>query len=77
MALNWTMINDQGPVPLPEERMLSRESGADVTIRIPNVPPEGEATSGGSGGQARTLKALGNVWVTTQRVSGASLTMSY
>jgi len=57
------------PVPLPEERIISSESGTEVTIRTHDVPPEGDALGGGSGGQEKVLKAVGNVWITTQRVS--------
>ncbi|KAI0298833.1 hypothetical protein BC826DRAFT_1090612 [Russula brevipes] len=53
MALNWTMLNaDRTPVPLPGELMIMTvESGADVSLTIPDAPPTGSSTSGGSGGK--------------------------
>ena len=69
MALNWTMLNpDRTPVPLPNERtIMTVESGADVSLTIPDAPPTGSAASGGSGGE-RNLKGTGKLFLTDQRV---------
>ncbi|KAI0045113.1 hypothetical protein FA95DRAFT_1561455 [Auriscalpium vulgare] len=69
MALNWTMLNpNRTPVPLPRElTILTIDSGAEVSIDIPNKPPEGSATAGGSGG-AKKLKESGKVFLTDQRL---------
>ena len=70
MALNWTMINpDRIPVPLPNETtIMSVDSGADVSLTIPDSPPTAaSATSGGSGGE-RKLNGIGKLFLTDQRV---------
>jgi hypothetical protein len=69
MALNWTMLNpDRTPVPLPNEvTIMMVDSGADVSLSIPDAPPTGPATSGGSGGE-RNLKGIGKLSLTDQRV---------
>jgi hypothetical protein len=69
MALNWTMLNpDRIPVPLPHEiTIMTVESGADVSLTIPDSPPTGSANSGGSGGE-RKLKGVGKLSLTDQRV---------
>jgi len=68
MALNWAMLDvDRTPVPLPHETTIrSIESGADITLTIPETPPSGTASSGGSGG-VKILKATGRLWLTDQR----------
>ncbi len=69
MALNWTMLNpDRIPVPLPDEiTIITVDSGADVTLLIPDTLPSASATSGGEGGM-RKLKGIGKVLLTDQRV---------
>ena len=69
MALNWTMLgSDRTPVPLPGELMIMTvESGAEVSLIIPDVPPTGPSTSGGSGG-GRNLNGTGKLFLTDQRV---------
>jgi len=69
MALNWTMLSpDRIPVPLPGELMIMTvESGAEVSVIIPDVPPAGTSTSGGSGG-GRKLNETGKLFLTDQRV---------
>jgi len=69
MALNWTMLNpDRTPVPLPNEiTIMAVDSGADVSLTIPDAPPTGSATSGGSGGE-RQLKGIGKLSLTDQRL---------
>ncbi|PFH50173.1 hypothetical protein AMATHDRAFT_61668 [Amanita thiersii Skay4041] len=70
MALNWTMLTpDRTPVPLPNEMTItSIDSGVDLTLTIPDVPPSGSSsTSGGSGGVKRH-KAVGKIWLTDQRL---------
>jgi hypothetical protein len=69
MALNWTMLGpDRIPVPLPGELMIMTvESGAEVSVTIPDVPPTSTSTSGGSGG-GRNLNGIGKLFLTDQRV---------
>ncbi|KAF8270943.1 hypothetical protein EI94DRAFT_1797547 [Lactarius quietus] len=69
MALNWTMLNpNRTPVPLPNEMMIiTVDSGADVSLSIPDAPPTGPATAGGSGGE-RKLKGIGKLLLTDQRL---------
>jgi WW domain-binding protein 2 len=69
MALNWTMLGpDRTPVPLPKELMIMTvESGAEISLIIPDVPPTGTSTSGGSGG-GRKLNGTGKLFLTDQRV---------
>lgn len=69
MALNWTMLNaDRTPVPLPNEiTLMTVDSGADVSLTIPDAPPTGTTTSGGFGGE-RKLKGIGKLSLTDQRV---------
>lgn len=71
MALNWTMLNaDRAPVPLPYETIIrSIDSGADIVLSIPDIPPTGSTGSGGSGG-VKKLKDTGRLWLTDQRVRG-------
>ena len=76
MALNWTMLNpDRTPVPLPNEiTLMTVGSGADVSLTIPDSPPTGTTTSGGSGGE-RKLKGIGKLSLTDQRVPCFSLVL--
>lgn len=69
MALNWTMLNpDRTPVPLlGETTVLTIESGAEVSLTIPDAPP-GTADSAGGVGGTKKLKATGKLWVTEKRV---------
>jgi hypothetical protein len=70
MALNWTMLSEgtRTPVPLPHEMtIVTVESGGELSLTIPDAPPAGSSSSGGSGG-ARKLKATGRFWVTDHRV---------
>lgn len=69
MALNWTMLKpDRTPVPLPGElTIMTVESGAEVSLIIPDVPPTSSSTSGGSGG-GRKLNGTGKLLLTDQRV---------
>ncbi|KAH9016046.1 hypothetical protein EDB84DRAFT_1524820 [Lactarius hengduanensis] len=69
MALNWTMLNpNRAPVPLPNEMtIMTVDSGADVSITIPDTPPTTSATSGGSGGE-RKLKSIGKLFLTDKRL---------
>ncbi|KAJ3485200.1 hypothetical protein NLI96_g5116 [Meripilus lineatus] len=69
MALNWAMLNpNRTPVPLAHEVMLRTvPSGADLTVIIPDAPPTGSSTFGGSGG-SRKLKESGGLWLTDQRL---------
>ena len=69
MALNWTMLGpDRKPVPLPNEiTILTITSGAELSLSIPDAPPSGGSTSGGSGG-SRKLEEFGILYLTDQRV---------
>ncbi|KAI0065868.1 hypothetical protein BV25DRAFT_1868587 [Artomyces pyxidatus] len=69
MALNWTMLSpDRTPVPLPRETtLLTIDSGAEVSLTIPDAPPSSSATSGGSGG-SRKMKESGRLFLTDQRL---------
>lgn len=68
MALNWTMIDEaRNPVPLPFELIIKTMEGAELSLTIPEAPPSGSATSGGSGG-TKKLKSTGGIWLTDQRV---------
>jgi hypothetical protein len=69
MALNWTMLKpDRTPVPLPGElTIMTVESGAEVSLTIPDVPPAGSSPSGGSGG-GRKLNGTGKLFLTDHRV---------
>ena len=69
MSLNWAMLNsDRSPVPLKNEMTVTTvDSGVDLVLTIPNVPPSNSSSAGGSGG-VRRLKAMGKIWLTDQRV---------
>lgn len=69
MALNWTMLSpERTPVPLPNEKtIMTIEEGAEITLTVPDSPPVAGAASGGSGG-AKTLKGVGRIYLTDQRV---------
>ncbi|KAI9467318.1 hypothetical protein BJY52DRAFT_1201621 [Lactarius psammicola] len=69
MALNWTMLNpNRTPVPLPNEiTIMTVDSGAEVSLTIPDTLPTASATSGGSGGE-RKLKDIGKLFLTDQRL---------
>ncbi|KAK7061282.1 hypothetical protein R3P38DRAFT_2828599 [Favolaschia claudopus] len=68
MALNWAMLGpDKKFVPLPHEMTITAiDNGVEMVLRIPDAPPSGSASAGGSGG-SKTLKAIGKVVVTDQR----------
>ena len=62
------MIDEErNPVPLPFEMNIRLLEGAELSLTIPDGPPSGSSTSGGSGG-AKKLKSTGKVWLTDQRV---------
>ena len=59
---------DRTPVPLPGElTIMTVEPGAEVSLAVPDIPPTGSSTSGGSGG-ARKLNGIGKLFLTDQRV---------
>ena len=79
MALNWTMLkHDRSPIPLPNEQTItSIETGADLSLTIPDVPPTtSSSTAGGSGG-VKKLKAFGRIWLTDQRVRGSIIPLMF
>ena len=69
MSLNWAMLNpNRSPVPLRNEMTVTTiDSGVDLALTIPDVPPSNSSFGGGSGG-ARRLKGMGKIWLTDQRV---------
>ena len=68
MALNWAMLDEgRDPVPLPFEMIIKAMEDAELSLVIPEAPPSGSATSGGSGG-TKKLKSTGRIWLTDQRV---------
>ncbi|CAL1700080.1 unnamed protein product [Somion occarium] len=69
MSLNWTMLSpDRSPIPLPDELIIRTiDSGAELSLTIPDAPPSRSSTSGGSGG-AKKLKEVGRLWLTDQRL---------
>ncbi|KAI0375967.1 hypothetical protein BV20DRAFT_960054 [Pilatotrama ljubarskyi] len=69
MALNWaTLSPSRQPTPLPHELTIRTiDSGVELSLQIPDAPPSGAATSGGSGG-AKKLKEVGRIWLTDQRL---------
>jgi len=61
------MIDEgRNPVPLPYEMIIKTMEAAELTLTIPEAPPSGSATSGGSGG-TKKLKSTGGIWLTDQR----------
>jgi hypothetical protein len=46
---------------------MAVESGAEVSLSIPDTPPTGSSSSGGSGG-GRQLNGTGKLFLTDQRV---------
>ncbi|VDB89992.1 unnamed protein product [Peniophora sp. CBMAI 1063] len=77
MALNWAMLGPDGaPVPLPREStVLTIDSGAELTVSIPDAPPSGTASAGGSGG-SKKLKEEGRAYLTDQRLVFVSKNLS-
>ena len=68
MALNWTMMDEgRNPVPLPYEMIIKSIEGAELSITIPDAPPSGSTTSGGSG-VTKKPRSAGRMWLTDQRV---------
>ncbi|KAF8638552.1 hypothetical protein AX17_002095 [Amanita inopinata Kibby_2008] len=70
MALNWTMLSpDRSPIPLPNEMTITNvNSGVELSLTVPDVPPTGAAASSGGSGGAKKYKALGRIWLTDQRL---------
>jgi len=69
MALNCVMLSPgRAPIPLPNElNIRTIDSGVEFALTIPDAPPSGSSSSGGSGG-ARKLKDVGRLWLTDQRL---------
>ncbi|KAI0677174.1 hypothetical protein C8Q78DRAFT_1065783 [Trametes maxima] len=69
MALNWaTLSPSRQPTPLPHELTIRTiDSGVELLLQVPDAPPSGGATSGGSGG-SKKLKEVGRIWLTDQRL---------
>lgn len=59
---------DRSPVPLPDELTITAvTSNVEVALNIPDAPPTGSSSSGGSGG-AKKLKETGALYLTDKRV---------
>lgn len=59
---------DRAPIPLPDELIIRTvDSGVEFNVIIPNAPPTGAASSGGSGG-TKKMKEQGRLFLTDQRV---------
>ena len=69
MSLNWAMLNpNRSPVPLRNEMTVTTiDSGVDLALTIPDVPPSSSSTGGGFGG-VRRLNEVGKIYLTDQRV---------
>ncbi|KAH9948776.1 hypothetical protein B0H21DRAFT_777674 [Amylocystis lapponica] len=69
MALNYVMLSPaRSPIPLPDELTIrTLDSGVELTVVVPDAPPAGGASSGGTGG-SKKLKEVGRMWLTDQRV---------
>ena len=63
------MLNpNRSPVPLRNEMVITTiDSGVDLALIIPDVPPSNSSSAGGSGG-LKKLRAMGKIWLTDQRV---------
>ena len=59
MALNWTMLNEEGnaPVPLPSEKIFYSAPGCELNLAFK------------AAGAEKKWKAKGTAYVTNQRVS--------
>ena len=49
--------------------------GVELLLVVPDAPPTGAASAGGSGG-AKKMKDTGKLWLTDQRVRAPSLTVA-
>ncbi|KAI0638559.1 hypothetical protein C8Q77DRAFT_1091701 [Trametes polyzona] len=69
MSLNLATLSPaRQPTPLPNELTIRTiDSGVELSLHIPDAPPTGPATSGGSGG-SKKLKETGRIWLTDQRL---------
>ncbi|OSX59505.1 hypothetical protein POSPLADRAFT_1150989 [Postia placenta MAD-698-R-SB12] len=69
MALNCAMLSpSRAPIPLPNELTIRTiEGGVELSLIVPDAPPAGSSSSGGSGG-TRKLKDVGRLWLTDQRL---------
>jgi hypothetical protein len=69
MSLNWAMLNpNRSPVPLRNEMTVTTiDSGVDIALTIPDVPPSSSSNGGGFGG-VRRLNEVGKIYLTDQRV---------
>ena len=69
MALNCAMLSPaRAPIPLPNELTIKEvNGGVELSLVVPDAPPTGGASAGGSGG-AKKMKDTGKLWLTDQRV---------
>ncbi|KAF9238793.1 hypothetical protein BU15DRAFT_75016 [Melanogaster broomeanus] len=67
MALNWVTIVDGKPLLLQNESFLEEVDNVKYNLAIPEVPPSGSSSAGGSGGLKR-LEAVGKMYLTDQRI---------
>ncbi|KAI0775865.1 hypothetical protein BD413DRAFT_602409 [Trametes elegans] len=68
MSLNWVTLSPaRQPTPLQDEITVSTLDGVELTLQIPDAPPRGTSSSGGSGG-AKKLRETGRLYLTEQRL---------
>ncbi|KAH9927278.1 uncharacterized protein B0H18DRAFT_1003846 [Fomitopsis serialis] len=69
MALNYAMLSPaRAPIPLPNELTIKEvNGGVELSLTIPDAPPTGASSAGGSGG-AKKMKDVGKLWLTDQRL---------
>ena len=68
MSLNWVMLDDsRRPVPLPEEALSLSIPSADVTLNLHSAI---------AGGTTHTLRQLGTIYITNQRVGVGLMSVS-
>ena len=63
------MLNpNRSPISLGNEMTVTKiDTGVDLALTIPDAPPSGSSSAGGSGG-LRRLKETGKIYLTDQRV---------
>ena len=70
MALNWTMLNQNGkPIPLPKEMTITTiDSGVDLSLIIPQSSGSSSSSSAAGSAGSTKRKAIGKAYLTDQRV---------
>ncbi|KIM36086.1 hypothetical protein M413DRAFT_449408 [Hebeloma cylindrosporum] len=69
MALNWTMLNQNGkPIPLPKEMSITTiDSGVDLCLIIPQSSGSSSSSSAAGSAGSTKRKATGKAYLTDQR----------